>query len=90
MLEAEEVLVEAAAEDLLEEEAAAVALVTEVAIVEDLEVAEEAVDSIVLVEVEEEEGEEDGRLLNININILKYFAIYAVINIVTKKIKYFI
>jgi len=82
-------LVEAAAEDLLEEEAAAVALVTEVAIVEDLEVAEEAVDSIVLVEVEEE-GEEDGRLLNININILKYFAICAVINIVTKRIKYFI
>lgn len=64
-------MVEAAAEDLLEEEA--VALVTEVVTVEVSEVAEEAVDLIVpvLVAVEEEEAEEDGRFLNQHVNVLE-------------------
>lgn len=54
----EEALVEAAAEEGEE----AVALVTEVVIVEDLEVVEAAVDLIDLIQVEVEEAEEDGRL----------------------------
>lgn len=59
--EEEEALVEAAAEEGEEE---AVALVTEVVIVEDLEVVEAAVDLIDLIQVEVEEAEEDGRLKN--------------------------
>lgn len=68
-------MVEAAVEDLLGE---GEALVTEAATAEDLEAAEEAVvDSIVSiqVEVEEEEeeveAEEDGRLQNQHVNVLK-------------------
>lgn len=77
------------AEDLSAEEA--VASVTEVAVVEDSEVAEEAVDSIVSIQVvvEEEEAaaaEEDGRLKNYHVNVSKYLTISTImINIVNDK-----
>lgn len=83
MVEAEEE-VEVVAEHLSEEEEA-VASETEAA-VEDLEVAEEAVDLIVPIQVEvEEEGEEDGRL-KINILMLENNILCTImINIVNDK-----
>lgn len=45
-------------------------------------------DSIVQVEVEEEEAEEDGRLQNQHVNVLKYVATCTIlINIVNERIK---